>query len=150
MKLLFIIVIFFLGCKADSKKKFSKHSDSSIIRYVSVQGRPLSAHSDSLENFDTFFNRFEIDSVFQLSRTEFPLKTISYSDEEEETGTIDRKDGKYTNFTTIKGLIVSKTLISGSRASVLFSIEDTGINVTYYFDKKKGLWQLTSVVDESD
>lgn len=151
MKLRFIVILLFVGCKLGDKIATNTSSgDMSIDKGVSVHQKvPLSASSDTIEGFDAFFDRFERDSVFQLSRASFPLKVV-ISDDNEEIKVLNRREWKFADFINIKGLIVSKTLITRNRKLVLFQIEDTGVNVTYFFDRKDGLWWLTSIVDESD
>lgn len=154
MKLSFIVILFFLGCKTSGKRTINAinigSSDSSITSKLPSEGVLQSVKSDSVEKFDAFFERFKRDSVFQLSRIQFPLKNTLNSDDEKEIKTIDKKEWNYTNFMNIKKLILSKTSISRSRVSVMLQIEDTGVNVTYNFDRKEGLWTLTSIIDESD
>jgi hypothetical protein len=105
------------------------------------------------ENFDTFFNKFEADSATQLSRIDFPLKNIVKSTDGETPDTIKtmlRSDWKYSNFKHIKYLITKKIFINKTQMEVLFQIEETGVEVHYYFVNTNGYWRLHSITDDSD
>ncbi len=66
--LLFILVLFFItNCK--TIRVSPKKSTSSI---------------SSIEDFNSFYNRFHVDSVFQMSRIKFPLRGM-YADRNGET-----------------------------------------------------------------
>lgn len=132
----------------------NKQEDQSSIRTGSLKIQEVE-HTDALtksddELFGDFFNKFKVDSVIQISRTEFPLKNIQKNDGGETIIYINRNDWKFTNFPLIKGLIITKESVSQSKVSMLFAIEDTGVHVNYIFEKKKNKWWLTSIVDESD
>lgn len=135
------------------------HSCSPVNKEKNIQAstekkaeKPTVKKKDSAmtENFDSFFEKFKTDSLFQLSRIVFPLKTIETLEEGQSAKLLTKDKWTYSNFSQIKKLIINKTTIDSFNESVLFSIEDTGIQTTYYFKNKNGLWKLTYTLDESD
>jgi hypothetical protein len=102
------------------------------------------------EDFDLFFKNFNENAKFQFNRIAFPLQNRLVADDAaDNVKVITKSEWEYTNFNEIKKIIINKTTVN-QKVEVLFSIEDTGVHVTYYFEKKKGLWFLTTIVDESD
>lgn len=104
------------------------------------------------ENFNIFFNRFSTDSVFQISRIEFPLKlTIIGGEGESDTAKfIKKKDWLFAHAQPEKDVIARPKQTSKAKANIHFLIEDTGFSVYYYFVIRKGKWWMTSIRDESD
>lgn len=132
----------------NSTVKNSNQTDTSLSnRKVTSVHNPTKLKE---ETFDIFFNKFKVDSVTQKSRIVFPLNNIHKTDEGEMIKVINKNDWKYTNFLLIKKLILTKKVLNQEKVSMLLSIEDTGVNVNYIFEKKAGQWWLTSIVDDSD
>ncbi|MEO6524310.1 MAG: DUF4348 domain-containing protein [Mucilaginibacter sp.] len=105
------------------------------------------------KNFDTFFTRFETDSVFQLSRISFPIKkTILEDDTTKTVNEIKRNDWKYHNILTDKSekYIIDKIKVNQSEYKTAISIEDTGVHIEYNFVNKDGKWWLVDIVDNGD
>jgi len=102
------------------------------------------------ESFDSFFKKFESDSTMQFSRIRFPLKHVLKDEEGDTVKVIGKGDWKYTDFSKIKKVIIRKDSIAGGKVNITLQIEDTGINVTYFFVKQKGAWWLNAIIDESD
>ena len=114
-------------------------------------------NDNSKENFDNFIYRFISDSLFQLERINFPLKSSTQTDlDEEDTRLIEKKDWKivrlfgqeeyrpqiYDNFTR-------EFRDTDERLFCWEGIEN-GIYVEYKFQRLSGLWYLIEYNDYSD
>jgi len=104
------------------------------------------------ESFNIFFNRFNTDSVFQISRIAFPLKLTIIGGEGESNTTkfIEKKDWWFAHAQPEKNVIAKPEQTGKATARIHFFIEDTGFSVYYYFITRKGKWCMTSIRDESD
>lgn len=111
------------------------------------------------ESFESFFEKFNRDSTFQTSRVVFPFKVMQLSDEGESDDAdtynstfIARSDWKKVDFTfpNEKNIIVNKTRINENEVNFQYGIEDTGIYVEYFFQKREGKWWLVYAKDSSD
>lgn len=109
------------------------------------------------KNFDNFIYKFISDSLFQLDRITFPLKSSVQTDSGEEDSTlIERKDWKtvrlfgqeeyrpqiYDNF--------KRELRDTDERLFCWEGIDNGIYVEYKFQRLGGLWYLTEYNDYSD
>jgi hypothetical protein len=106
------------------------------------------------ENFNGFINKFIADSLYQLDRIKFPLRSMKA--DSEDYGTIKREDWKiirlfgtenykaqlYDNF---KGELRD----TNERLFCWEGVEN-GINVQYWFRRIEGRWYLTGYFDFSD
>jgi hypothetical protein len=128
------------------------HLDKQIVKHPVPQKQVSKAPSKNSidEQFDVFFKRFQVDSVFQKSRINFPLKNILKADEGDTVKTIDSDKWGFTNFKNIKNLILKENKISKYNVNMILQIEDTGVNVTYSFVYKNSSWRLNSIVAECD
>ena len=87
--------------------------------------------------FDSFFAKFESDRNFQLSRTQFPLKVTSITDDDEQHIKFMKKnEWTYTDFIKIKNIEIKKISKTKSEKDVKLSITDTGVQVVYHFKNK--------------
>lgn len=102
------------------------------------------------ENFDVFFEKFQTQNAFQLSRIQFPLPVKSFTEDSEATNLMSKKEWKHTDFKSVKGLKIKKVRNEEKRVDVMLSIEDTGVQVVYHFYAKNGLWWLTYITDQTD
>jgi hypothetical protein len=128
------------------------HLDKQIMKDSLPQKQVSKEPSNNsvYEQFDVFFKRFEVDSVFQKSRINFPLKNILKAEEGDTVKSIDSDKWEFTNFKNIKNLILKENKISKYNVNMILQIEDTGVNVTYSFVYKDSSWRLSLIVDESD
>ncbi|SIT94813.1 DUF4348 domain-containing protein [Pontibacter indicus] len=103
------------------------------------------------EDFDSFFPKFSSDSTFQLSRVEFPYKIILVEDEGTVTRYLGKKDWSYVDFSQMQvgKHHLEKKEESNNTVTVLYTLEDTGVYISYKFNKKQGKWMLTSMEDSS-
>ena len=101
--------------------------------------------------FDSFFAKFESDRNFQLSRTQFPLKVTSITDDDEQHIKFMKKnEWTYTDFIKIKNIEIKKISKTKSEKDVKLSITDTGVQVVYHFKNKNCEWWLCGITDKSD
>lgn len=103
------------------------------------------------EDFEVFFERFNKDSAFQLSRIKFPLRNEVYDTDSGQFvyKTIERKAWKFFNLKKLPANYVQK--LSKDKFKYVFNIQiiDTGVNVDYIFTMLKGKWFLLKIVDSS-
>lgn len=108
------------------------------------------------EDFDDFILKFISDSLYQLDRIKFPLKS-QQSDSDEVDSTIIEK----SNWKTVRlfwGEQYKPQIYDNFKREMrdtderLFCWEgiENGINVEYRFNRIKGLWYLTEFNDFSD
>ena len=108
-------------------------------------------------NFNDFIEKFSSDSLFQISRTKFPLK-FTWEDVDNNNG-ITFQD--LSNFEMIDFRIKKsnnkndnwelKSIIAEDNLSAKIEIQgvDNGILVYYLFVKENGIWKLVEVNDKS-
>ncbi|WP_394330837.1 DUF4348 domain-containing protein [Mucilaginibacter pineti] len=111
----------------------------------------LTKSADTIDlKFDSFFNKFESDRSFQLSRIQFPLKVISITEDGRHIKFMKKSEWTYTNFVKIKNIELNKSSRTKSEMDVKLSITDTGVQVVYHFQIKNGKWWLCGITDMSD
>ncbi|MCS3798877.1 DUF4348 domain-containing protein [Niastella sp. OAS944] len=105
------------------------------------------------ESFDSFFEKFSSDSVFQKSRIKFPLTSQVYDidSEKEVTSTTDASEWAFFNIKQLKQdkKYIFKTSSEKEQYIINVKMEDTGIYVDYIFDRQSGKWTLVKIVDQS-
>lgn len=138
-KILFIIFIVFTSCKNNNQKiEIPKNVD---------------------DNFNIFLKYFSKDSIFQISRVNFPLKVKELdSDENFETieKNIDISEYKKINLNYSNENLTKETdkysqniKIGTDKAVIEIRGIDNGIHTDIVFEKKKGKWKLITWIDSS-
>jgi|GEM_PF-4112149 len=103
------------------------------------------------ESFDTFFTKFNRDSIFQKTRVVFPFKLIQSDGESDTTIFIQRNGWQYVDFSfPDKKNVVTQERVNDNEIKVLLQVEDTGIHVQHLFQKKKGQWWFVYVKSSYD
>ncbi|BAU52600.1 DUF3810 family protein [Mucilaginibacter gotjawali] len=129
-----------------------------MVLLVMAKYRPMVEHgarADSTEEkFDSFFSKFQTDSVFQKSRIVFPLK-YKVSSDEGESGTvkfIPKNKLSYFGLFVANGKkgIIKQINLNPATVKIQFQIKDTGYQKDFTFVKKRGQWQLVFIEDNSD
>lgn len=115
-------------------------------------------HSEDIENFNAFFDRFSKDSIFQKSRVRFPLpyKSVDIMDDAEEVS-IKESEWSYIDFISDQNAHKRNTdaftgtaeALDASNARYVRRGIDNGIFVEYLF-KRDTLWRLEQVIDKSN
>lgn len=111
------------------------------------------------ESFQTFFKKFESDSVFQEQRVKFPFKQIIWGDEENDVFVEEVKqhewsflDLEYKEEYGKRPIDAYKQdlVIYTDSAKVILRGVDNGINVDFAFSMVEGQWFLVSCTDYSN
>jgi hypothetical protein len=97
----------------------------------------------TIENFETFYNKFHADSSFQISRIKFPLEGFSTDGNEEKKWTKDNWDLLKTK---IYDIDTSHYKISYKKTDKSFTekiwVEDSGFSMEYRFELINNKWFL--------
>lgn len=141
MKTVFTIAIaslILLSCSDEKKKPAQPVSQTTNIK---------------AETFETFFEKFSTDSVFQKSRIHFPLATETYDIDAEKSIPSTIEAGKW-EFFNIKEIRQDKKNIYNIRKEkdqyiLNGQIEDTGVYVDYIFEQQEWRWVMVKIVDQS-
>lgn len=116
------------------------------------QAKPATQRAKTqAESFDTFFERFSSDSVFQKSRVNFPLNMEVYDVGADSTTTpvIKANEWSFFNIKALGKKYIFKTRKDNNRYILTAQIEDTGVYVEYIFDLRESKWTLVKIIDES-
>ena len=157
--LLFLLTLTFFSCSNSSDKTLALGQTTSneiaVDSSKTEEYHPSNIPADLDSKFETFIEYFNKDSLFQISRIDFPLK-VKASDQNEEIETIiNRSDFQMLNF----GNKSAKTRefdkyeeiikVNGNKAIIETRGIDNGIFIDIYFEKKNGKWKLLTWVDSS-
>lgn len=127
---------------------------SIIITLISCDTDAQRANKSNVqagEKFKEFFQKFEVNLTYQVSRINFPLTLIkSNEDGDKETRLIKKNQWKYTNMLKLHDAIITYKKISVDSMKVQYAIKDTGVSVDHIFCEKQGVWKLCLIVDNSD
>lgn len=149
--LTFILVAFGLGYWTGTMKKLVDEKFDTVTDAIEA------SKQTTKENFGDFVYRFIADSVFQLERIKFPLKSSIQTDlNEVDTKAIEKNDWKivrlfgneeyrsqiYDNF--------KRELRDTDERLFCWEGVENGIYVEYKFQRLGGLWYLTEYNDFSD
>ena len=146
---IFLFVFLLNSCNSKSKNQTETNSFKDTTKLVLRQKK---------ENFNTFFNRFQEDSVFQIKRIEFPIKYYihesgSYMDDSgnivdlsDRVVIVNKNEWKYQNFNEYEKIISE---INGNEYNVELQIVDTGVSINYIFKIYNDKWYLIEIKDES-
>ncbi|MDB5118851.1 MAG: hypothetical protein JWN56_69 [Sphingobacteriales bacterium] len=116
----------------------------------------LSIPADLDSKFETFIKYFSKDSVFQVSRIDFPLKVKNVDEENEQEIIIKKSQFHKQDFddktTETREFDKYKQEIKVNRNKAIVEIRgiDNGIYIDVYFEKKNNKWKLLTWVDSSD
>lgn len=104
------------------------------------------------ETFTTFFNSFNKDKSFQMSRVQFPLIVKLNNDDFELVDYTITKE-KHTIINLNRDIAErdynQKTILKKDRAVIQQRGINNGIFIDYIFEKRKGLWFLKTWIDMS-
>jgi hypothetical protein len=110
------------------------------------------------ETFETFFAQFNSDSLFQKSRTKFPLKATFLLDVTDEgsdsTFYVQEKEFFFVQLTSPKtnlfdGVSIVEIKGNAKQKQVILMMEDSGVHIEYLFKKIRDKWMLISYYDMS-
>ena len=110
------------------------------------------------ESFDAFFRRFNKDSVFQMSRINFPLTVEEFDMDalQPKKITIQRADYHIIDLSYHKSFsereldkYSQEVKVKGDKATIEIRGIDNGIHNDVFFEKVNGQWTLISYTDSS-
>ena len=141
-KLLVVLILLFNSCKENDRIKEVVNTSDNID-----------------EDFNIFLEKFNRDTIFQISRINFPLKVIERNDEnllEETEKTIELKEYEKIDLSYPKDILTREfdryrqnIKLSDKKATIEIRGIDNGIYINIYFEKEDGKWILTSWTDKS-
>ena len=140
--ILFIVLTSLVCCKKQTVENAEKVS-------IPQQKENLNRQE---EDFETFFEHFKKDSVFQKQRVKFPLANeIIYntvSGDPEHT-TIKEDEWTFEDFSHLPDNYLTE-ITNTKKDEYIFNIqiEDTGFSVNYIFSQKNGKWFLVKILDD--
>lgn len=107
-------------------------------------------------NFNDFIEKFSKDSMFQLSRTNFPLKTQFYDIVKDKDSVVykDKSDFEMLDFSKKKSVgqfnqWEQKRKIDKTNATIEIRGIENGIMIDFLFKKIEGIWMLVAIDDKS-
>ena len=133
--LLIFILIIFSNCQ---DQKIENNFKSQENQELTVE-----------EDFNTFFEKFKKDSVFQKQRVVFPLKVRVFNIDnlKTEENSLEEKDYEFLKIDENEVSMEKK--ISKDSVKIILKGKDNGIYIETQFLKDKGIWKLESYNDQS-
>ena len=133
--LLIFILIIFSNCQDHKIENNFKSQENQVLTVE--------------EDFNTFFEKFKKDSVFQKQRVVFPLKVRVFNIDnlKTEENSFEEKDYEFLNIDENEVSMEKK--ISKDSVKIILKGKDNGIYIETQFLKDKGIWKLESYNDQS-
>lgn len=150
-----ILLILFTNCKNDAQDlKIEKE----LKRSTTIRESKINKITNE-ENFNEFILKFNKDSIFQISRIDFPLK-VKESDFEKEYRLseiiIQKANYQKMDFTYLESYkkqeydkFEQDIKIEKNSAVIKIRGIDNGIFADYIFEKRNGKWYLITWIDSS-
>lgn len=147
---------YFIGTVKSSVDEKFAIVDREISTLATLQTNPGTRTKNNNEDFDDFIYKFISDSLYQLDRIKFPLKSEQWDSDEVDSTRIEKNNWKtvrlfwaeqyrpqiYDNF--------KKEMRDTDERLFCWEGIENGINIEYKFSRIKGLWYLTEFNDFSD
>ena len=144
--LLFAFFVILFSCNRTSKE---------ITKEVEIINTPKRENKQPIkapiprEDFNTFYNKFHDDSVFQIDRVKFPLK--GYAMDTSESQLAWEKNSWVMHRNTIQDIDTSQFKINVEKTEYLYKekvfIEGGGFASERIFKQINGKWYLVSFID---
>ena len=133
--LLIFILIIFSNCQDQKIENNFKSQENQVLTVE--------------EDFNTFFEKFKKDSVFQKQRVVFPLKVRIFNIDnlKTEENSLEEKDYEFLKIDENEVSVEKK--ISKDSVKIILKGKDNGIYIETQFLKDKGIWKLESYNDQS-
>ena len=125
---------------------FSNCQDQKIENnFKSQENQELTVEDD----FNTFFEKFKKDSVFQKQRVVFPLKVRIFNIDnlKTEENSLEEKDYEFLKIDENEVSVEKK--ISKDSVKIILKGKDNGIYIETQFLKDNGIWKLETYNDQS-
>ncbi len=148
--IIYITIVLFaqFGCNRTSKEVTKSNTQTEKAKVTSL--KPIKKAA-VYENFNTFYNHFHNDSVFQVSRVKFPLK--GYAIDTSEIPVNWKKDNwimhKYNINDIDTALFKVETAHDKNSYTEKIYIEGGGFKNERKFKRINGKWYLISYIDEN-
>ena len=133
--LLIFILIIFSNCQ---DQKIENNFKSQENQELTVE-----------EDFNTFFEKFKKDSVFQKQRVVFPLKVRVFNIDNLKTEENSLEEKNYEFLKIDENEVSMEKKISKDSVKIILKGKDNGIYIETQFLKDKGIWKLESYNDQS-
>ena len=133
--LLIFILIIFSNCQ---DQKIENNFKSQENQELTVE-----------EDFNTFFEKFKKDSVFQKQRVVFPLKVRIFNIDNLKTEENSFEEKDYEFLKIDENEVSMEKKISKDSVKIILKGKDNGIYIETQFLKDKGIWKLESYNDQS-
>ena len=133
--LLIFILIIFSNCQ---DQKIENNFKSQENQELTVE-----------EDFNTFFEKFKKDSVFQKQRVVFPLKVRVFNIDNLKTEENSLEEKNYEFLRIDENEVSMEKKISKDSVKIILKGKDNGIYIETQFLKDKGIWKLESYNDQS-
>ncbi|QCX37738.1 DUF4348 domain-containing protein [Aureibaculum algae] len=153
----FILFLIFISCKNESKTEPQNKKSTETNSLKNSNNIIIPADVDLA--FETFFEYFNKDSLFQVSRIDFPLKIMELDSENDYADVeklIDLQSYRMLNLKYDSSFekraydkYTQETLLNGNSAIVKMRGIDNGIYTDYEFKKSDGQWKLETWKDSS-
>ena len=157
--LLLLLAVTFISCSNSSDRtSTSGQSTSNKIAADSNNNKkyqPSNIPADLDSKFEKFIEYFNKDSLFQVSRIDFPLKVRAFDEDKEIETVITKSDFRMLHFgdksakTREYDKYEETIKVNGNKAVIKTRGIDNGIFIDIYFEKKNGTWKLLTWVDSS-
>lgn len=136
---------------------FSCGASNSDTRREAVSEPSLTQTQTKMEDFGSFFQRFTTDSVFQISRVDFPFHIRTSSEGDESETVIDKAAWRFSPFhydssfaTRRVDAYTQQVKSYGDTISLELRGVDNGIYIDYEFVFRNGKWFMVSGSDYSN
>jgi hypothetical protein len=147
---IFLLAVLLTSCNNCSPDTANGHSNETQTAVV-----PAKEAVDT--NFNDFIEKFSIDSVFQISRTKFPLKVEWHEvGERDSIFHIDKLEFEIIDFRQKKSTgqydqSEQYIVVDTSNTSAIIRIRgiDNGIRIDYLFEKINEAWMFVEIDDSS-
>ena len=158
-----------MSCKKENSTTLSQTKETKVSPISNEDEQPktnkeniqvIELQKNCNETFESFFDTFSSDSIFQKNRVKYPLKEL-YADDLESSkmkvNLINISNYRYQDFTVDKNAMNNEygkytiEIDKKSESSVHYKHlgYDNGISITYKFNLIEGCWYLVEIEDMS-
>ncbi|AXT59250.1 DUF4348 domain-containing protein [Aquimarina sp. AD10] len=150
-----LIILTILSCKQNVTSEPESKSEPKIVQKIK---KKIEIPSNVDSEFKIFFEFFNKDSAFQISRINFPLKIMEMNGEmsDVEPRTIELQDYEKMDLTYDKSFetreydkYTQEVILDGSKARIELRGIDNGIHNDFEFEKVDGKWKMITWTDSS-
>ena len=133
--LLIFILIIFSNCQDQKIENNFKSQENQVLTVE--------------EDFNTFFEKFKKDSVFQKQRVVFPLKVRVFNIDNLKTEENSLEEENYELLRIDENEVSIEKKISKDSVKIILKGKDNGIYIETQFLKDNGIWKLETYNDQS-